>query len=212
MSILLSYLVLAWTEPPGPPPTGNVPAPINVGSIQQWKEGGFGVGAKTFDLTSGQIAASRFYDRDNSSYYIDPGNAGYAGLFSGNVGIGTTGAAEKLEVNGVIRIGNTTTNNAGTIKWTGSDFQGYDGSTWKSLTAGSGACFMAATCPSGYETVLTHWSGTCTVTCAYGYTNTCGGVSWQLGNAFSCSTNCPLCDNNYYSCNPPRDRFVCCQQ
>ena len=27
MSILLSYLVLAWTEPSGPPPTGNVPAP-----------------------------------------------------------------------------------------------------------------------------------------------------------------------------------------
>ena len=122
MSILLSYLVLAWTEPSGPPPTGNIPAPINVGSVQQWKEGGFGVGAKTFDLTSGQIAASRFYDRDNSSYYIDPGNAGYAGLFAGNVGIGTTGTAEKLEVNGAIRIGNTTTNNAGTIKWTGSDF------------------------------------------------------------------------------------------
>ena len=100
MSILLSYLVLAWTEPSGPPPTGNVPAPLNVGSIQQWKQGGLGVGAKTFDLTSGQIAASRFYDRDDSAWSIDPSGTS---LFSGNVGIGTAAPMAKLEVIGDIR-------------------------------------------------------------------------------------------------------------
>jgi hypothetical protein len=40
MSILLSYLVFAWTEPSQSPPQGNVPAPINVGPQGQAKEGG----------------------------------------------------------------------------------------------------------------------------------------------------------------------------
>jgi hypothetical protein len=53
-------------------------------------------------------------------------------------GVGTSGPLEKLEVTGAIRIANTATNNAGTIRWTGSDFEGYDGADWKSLT-GAGA-------------------------------------------------------------------------
>jgi hypothetical protein len=56
---------------------------------------------------------------------------------AGNVGIGTT-PTEKLDVNGAIRIGNTATSNAGTIRWTGSDFQGYNGTAWVSLTSGAG--------------------------------------------------------------------------
>jgi hypothetical protein len=40
MSILVSYLVFAWTEPSQSPPQGNVPAPINVGPQGQAKEGG----------------------------------------------------------------------------------------------------------------------------------------------------------------------------
>jgi hypothetical protein len=70
MSFLIGYLIFAWTEPSQAPPGGNVDAPINVGSTQQWKEGGLGVGVKTFDLSSGQIAASAYYDRDASSPYI----------------------------------------------------------------------------------------------------------------------------------------------
>lgn len=50
-----------------------------------------------------------------------------------NVGIGTVNPAEKLEVVGAIKIGNTSNTNAGTIRWTGSDFEGYDGNTWKTL-------------------------------------------------------------------------------
>ncbi len=54
---------------------------------------------------------------------------------SGDVGIGTNAdAVEKLEVNGGIKIGNTTNTNAGTIRWNGTDFEGYDGTSWKSLT------------------------------------------------------------------------------
>ncbi len=58
------------------------------------------------------------------------------------VGIGTTAPLEKLDVDGAVRIGmttSTTTFNAGTMRWTGSDFEGFDGASWLSLTAqGSG--------------------------------------------------------------------------
>lgn len=57
---------------------------------------------------------------------------------SGNVGIGTTNPSEKLEVNGGILVGNTSNTNTGTIRWTGSSFQGYDGSVWNDFATTSG--------------------------------------------------------------------------
>ena len=41
-----------------------------------------------------------------------------------------------LGLNGTLSIGNTTTGTpaSGAIRWTGSDFEGYDGTVWKSLT------------------------------------------------------------------------------
>ena len=55
---------------------------------------------------------------------------------TGDVGIGTPEPDEKLEVTGGVKIGNTSSSNAGTIRWTGSDFEGYDGSIWQSFTSG----------------------------------------------------------------------------
>ena len=57
----------------------------------------------------------------------------------GDVGVGTVGPLEKLDVNGAIRLGTTAESNEGTIRWTGSDFEGYDGSVWNSLTTGGGS-------------------------------------------------------------------------
>jgi hypothetical protein len=63
---------------------------------------------------------------------------------SGDWGVGTTAPAEKLEVVGGLKIGGTSNMNAGTMRWTGADFEGYDGADWKSFTdTGTG------TLPSG---------------------------------------------------------------
>ena len=63
---------------------------------------------------------------------------------SGNVGIGAA-PLEKLHVGGGLRIGNTSASAAGTLRWTGSDFEGHDGSTWKSLTSTGGGGLPAGT-------------------------------------------------------------------
>lgn len=55
-------------------------------------------------------------------------------ISNGNVGVSTDNPIEKLQVNGAINIGNTNTNIPGSIRWTGSDFEGFDGVDWKSLT------------------------------------------------------------------------------
>ena len=56
----------------------------------------------------------------------------------GNIGIGNENPIEKLEVDGAIRISNSNdpTPDAGTIRWNNAtqDFEGFTGSTWKSLT------------------------------------------------------------------------------
>ncbi len=71
-SFLLTLFVLAWQEPTLAPPGGNVEAPLNVSNVQQWKEGGLGVGVKTFDLGAGELSATKFYDRNNNAWYVDP--------------------------------------------------------------------------------------------------------------------------------------------
>lgn len=45
--------------------------------------------------------------------------------------------AQVLEILGAVQVGNTTANTPGSIRWTGSDFEGYDGTEWKSLTLSS---------------------------------------------------------------------------
>ena len=64
---------------------------------------------------------------------------------NGRVGIGTDSPVEVLDVAGAVRMGTTAGTNAGTMRWTGSDFEGYDGSTWKSLTATGGGSLPPGT-------------------------------------------------------------------
>jgi len=78
MSLLVGYLVLAWTEPGVAPPGGNVPAPINVGTENQIKAGGLGISGGFF--------------ADSPTLVVDAVNH--------RVGIGITSPGYKLDVSG----------------------------------------------------------------------------------------------------------------
>jgi uncharacterized protein (UPF0335 family) len=47
-----------------------------------------------------------------------------------NVGVDVASPQQKLDVNGALRIGTTTVGLAGSIRWTGSAFEGYNGTAW----------------------------------------------------------------------------------
>ncbi|MFZ5365021.1 MAG: hypothetical protein ACOZBH_02370 [Patescibacteria group bacterium] len=70
-------------------------------------------------------------DTDTNLFFVNAG--------SDRIGIGLNNPAEKLEVSGAIKLGTTSNTNAGTIRWTGADFEGYDGAGWQSLTSGGGS-------------------------------------------------------------------------
>jgi hypothetical protein len=53
------------------------------------------------------------------------------------VGIGVTAPTQLLDVNGAIKIATTTRGGAGSIRWTGSDFQGHNGTRWSNLGGGN---------------------------------------------------------------------------
>jgi hypothetical protein len=67
-------------------------------------------------------------------------NASFKGIITddGKLGLGTVTPAERIEIAGAIKIGTTTTTNEGTIRFTGTDFEGYKSGAWVSLTAGNG--------------------------------------------------------------------------
>lgn len=54
----------------------------------------------------------------------------------GLMGLGTITPVEKLEIDGAVKIGDTEGLNEGTIRWTGADFEGYNGTSWLSFTSG----------------------------------------------------------------------------
>lgn len=55
-------------------------------------------------------------------------------FIDGMARIGTVSGLEQLTVAGAINLGNTSNSNAGTLRWTGTDFEGFDGISWLSLT------------------------------------------------------------------------------
>lgn len=61
---------------------------------------------------------------------------------------GMLSSGNNLKLSNAIQIGTSTETVAGTIRWTGADFEGYNGSIWKSLTANT-------TSPTGYWQALT---------------------------------------------------------
>ena len=69
-----------------------------------------------------------------TTYALSYGQSSLKVIENGNVGVNTDNPIEKLQVNGAINLGNTTINAPGSIRWTGEDFEGFDGLDWRSLT------------------------------------------------------------------------------
>ncbi len=57
---------------------------------------------------------------------------------SGDLGIRTNTPTQALDVNGAIAIGNTSSDVAGSIRWNGTNFEGYNGVEWKKLDESGG--------------------------------------------------------------------------
>jgi len=71
----------------------------------------------------------------------------------GKTGIDQSNPQEQLDVNGAVRIGNSDVELAGTIRWTGKCFEGYDGTSWVSLSnsADCDGSTPAPTCSDGIQ-------------------------------------------------------------
>jgi hypothetical protein len=84
------------------------------------------------------LKATTFVDPSDFWHLTVGGNNAIVASSAGNVCIGATNPTERLKVDGGILLGNTSNTAAGTMRWSGADFEGYDGSSWKSFTAGGG--------------------------------------------------------------------------
>ncbi len=58
----------------------------------------------------------------------------------GSVGIGPPTPNETLQISGAVNLGTTTNTNAGSIRWTGTDFEGYNGTEWVSFSSTGSDC------------------------------------------------------------------------
>ncbi|NBV82889.1 hypothetical protein EBR57_02040, partial [bacterium] len=81
------------------------------------------------------ISGTLSYTNSGVDITTDGGHLSIVPSGNGKVGIGTTSPQQMLDVAGGIRVGTTTANVAGTIRFDGTNFQGYTGSTWKTLDA-----------------------------------------------------------------------------
>ena len=86
------------------------------------------IGSVIFALKSKFAEALRNSEAGEASIIVDD---------NGNVGIGTDSPSAKLGVAGGINIGDSVIEKAGTIRWTGTDFEGFTGARWVSLTRGN---------------------------------------------------------------------------
>jgi len=150
------YIHAAWTEPSQSPPDGNVYPPVNVGPDAQAKSAGLILNNAENEI--GLIVKGATEDKGKVGIGGTPGTAKL--YVNGNIGVGVTDPTQKLDVAGAIEIGDTSAPTAGAIRWTGTDFEGYTGTEWKSLTSGGGTggelpsgtviIWTGASCPPGY--------------------------------------------------------------
>ena len=96
-------------------------------------------GKPQFGYMRGTLKANTYVDTNDYWRLYMNGSDRLTVTPDGYVGIGPTEPLEKLDVAGGIKIGVTSNTNAGTIRFSAGDFEGYDGSIWKSLTGTGGS-------------------------------------------------------------------------
>ncbi len=74
----------------------------------------------------------------NFNINIASGSTGHFAVQSNGVDKLTVDSGGNVVAAGGLTVGNSTSTTAGTIRWTGTDFEGFNGTSWQSLTAGSG--------------------------------------------------------------------------
>jgi hypothetical protein len=77
---------------------------------------------------TGTQAYGLYFSLANTRYELRDSNGAASAMFGANDG--------NVTFKGGVKVGNSTSAVAGNIRWNGSDFQGYTGGVWKSLTAG----------------------------------------------------------------------------
>ncbi len=132
--------------------------------------------------TTAWVGTDRLFFIGNGSSSSSLSNA-LVILKNGNTAIGNITPVEKVDIDGAIRIGTTTGTNEGTIRYTGSDFEGYTGGNWVSLTAtGGGTNYWALTGDvlsnnSGNKLVFGTSTASGDYAVALGKENTASGIS-----------------------------------
>ena len=102
-------------------------------------QGSSGTGHGIEGISNSNGTAGYFFSANGTAGYFKSDNSYGLLVEKGYVGIGTLTPVEQLEVNGAIKIGNTTAVNIGTIRFTpaGNLFQGFDGTAWVNFGAGA---------------------------------------------------------------------------
>ncbi len=106
-----------------------------------------------------------------------------------NVGIGVPVPLQKLDVNGAIRMGNTGTSNAGTLRYSSGRFEGYNGSTWNWLNGFKLPLDTSVDVAAGYVFIIRNTSSLSVKSSAIaGITDSPGGTglygeNTSIGNA-----------------------------
>jgi len=126
------------------------PAHVDGGADASLSQGGYVVSGDLSDLNL-VFDDDEILARENGApapLYLNSEGGGIRILTSGSgqVGLGTRNPSERLDIQdangeGALRLGDTSGSNAGTIRWTGSDFEGCTGSSWVSLASEQGSCY-----------------------------------------------------------------------
>ena len=131
---------------------------VTSGSYVARQGGNFGIGAITFGASADKVLALGLGQAPTTSiagtvqlWAANRGGVAAKGslhlrtedgtshVLGDRVGLGTLAPIEALEVAGAIKLGTTTGTTDGTLRWTGTDFEGRRGGGWVSLTSiGSG--------------------------------------------------------------------------